>query len=211
MRDPSPPVQPSVLHIVRHGETSANLEGVWHGSIDTELTERGRSQAARVALELAGVAPRPSALYSSPLRRARDTARAIASVLSLEPRVDPDLAEYHLGDFEGKSYRELIGEHRLFERMREDPDYRPGGGESPRQVAMRCAGALRRIAVAHRGERVVVVSHGGALTLGLGLLIDSDPAAWRRVMDNCAITELVVEPEPSLVCFNRVAHLADGT
>ena len=200
-------MKPAVLSIVRHGETSANVLGVWHGSIDSELTERGRRQAGRVAAELAAAAPRATALYASPLRRARDTARAIEAALSLEARVEPDLAEYHLGELEGLSYRELVARHRLFEWMREDPDCRPGGGESPRQVAMRCAAALQRIASAHRGERVVVVSHGGALTLGLGLILDADPGAWRRVMDNCAITELTLEPEPALLCFNRIAHL----
>jgi broad specificity phosphatase PhoE len=202
-------VKPALLTIVRHGETPANLEGVWHGSIDTELTPRGVAQAQCVALELAGISPRPSALYSSPLRRARATAGAIGRRLDLEPRLEPDLAEYHLGEFEGKSYRELIQEHRLFDRMREDPDWGPGGGESPRQVAVRCAEALRRIAGAHRGERVIVVSHGGILTLGLGLLLDNDPAAWRRVMDNCGISELSLEPEPALISFNRTGHLAE--
>jgi broad specificity phosphatase PhoE len=202
-------LKPALLTIVRHGETPANLEGVWHGSIDTELTPRGVAQAERVALELAAISPRPSALYSSPLRRARETAGAIGLRLALEPRLEPDLAEYHLGDFEGKSYRELVQQHRLFDRMREDPDCRPGGGESPRQVALRCAAALRRIAGAHRGERVVVVSHGGALTLGLGLLVDNDPWAWRRVMDNCAISELSLEPEPELISFNTTGHLAE--
>jgi probable phosphoglycerate mutase len=202
-------MNPSVLTIVRHGETSANVLGVWHGSIDTELTERGRLQASRVALALADVSPRPSALYSSPLRRARDTARAIGATLALEARLEPDLAEYHLGALEGTSYHDLIAEHRLFARMREDPDWGPGGGESPRQVATRCAAALQRIARAHRGERVVVVSHGGALTLGLGLLLDADPGAWRRVMDNCGITELTLEPAPALICFNRRGHLVE--
>jgi broad specificity phosphatase PhoE len=56
---------------------------------------------------------------------------------------------------------------------------------------------------------VVVVSHGGALTLGLGLLVDNDPWAWRRVMDNCAISELSLEPEPELISFNITGHLAE--
>jgi broad specificity phosphatase PhoE len=201
--------KPALLTIVRHGETPANLQGVWHGSIDTELTARGVDQAQRVAHQLAGASPPPTALYSSPLRRARDTAGAIARRLALEARLEPDLAEYHLGDFEGKSYRELVADHRLFERMREDPDCRPGGGESPRQVAVRCAATLRRIADAHRGERVVVVSHGGALTLGLGLLLDGNPSAWRRMMDNCGISELALEPAPALLSFNLTDHLGE--
>jgi broad specificity phosphatase PhoE len=201
-------LEPAILTIVRHGETPANLEGVWHGSTDTELTPRGRLQALRVAAELRASEPRPTALYSSPLRRALETAHAIADALGVEARLEPDLAEFHLGEFEGRSYRELIGQHRLFDRMHEDPDCRPGGGESPRQVADRCVGALRRIAAAHPGTRVVVVSHGGALTLGLGLLLDAAPA-WRRVMDNCAISELALEPAPTLLCFNRTEHLGD--
>src|SRR5512134_2414788 len=114
MGHPSAPVKPALLTIVRHGETPANLEGVWHGSIDTELTPRGVAQAQRVAHQLAGASPLPTALYSSPLRRARETAGAIGRRLALEARLEPDLAEYHLGDFEGTSYRELVAEHRLF-------------------------------------------------------------------------------------------------
>ena len=202
-------MKPTLLTIVRHGETPANLQGVWHGSIDTELTPRGVAQAQRVAQQLAAALPLPTALYSSPLRRARDTADAIGLRLALEARLEPDLAEYHLGELEGRSYRELVAEHQIFDRMRDDPDCRPGGGESPREVAARCAASLRRIAVAHRGERVVVVSHGGALTLGLGLLLDGNPSAWRRMMDNCGISELALEPAPALLSFNLTAHLGE--
>jgi len=202
-------VEPAVLTLVRHGETSANVEGVWHGSIDTALTERGLLQAARVAEHLAGTRRTFRALYASPLQRARLTAEAIGRALALDARIDEDLREYHLGSLEGTSYRELAARHRLFERMREDPDHAPPGAESPRQVAERFAGALRRIAAAHPGEQVVVVGHGGALTLALGWLVDADCATWRRVMDNCAVSELVLEPAPRLLCFNEVLHLAD--
>ena len=204
---PSPGMEPAILTIVRHGETSANVEGVWHGSIDTELTPRGIEQARLVAGAVGALAPRASALYASPLRRARDTAQAIALVLDLEARVDADLAEYHLGELEGRTYRELMREHQLFERMAREPDWNPGGGESPRQVATRGANALRRIAAAHPGERVVVVSHGGALTLTLTLLLDGAISEWKRVMDNCAITELALDPSPQLISFNCVTHL----
>ena len=171
----------TLLILVRHGETSANVEGIWHGSIDTQLTERGMRQAER--------------------------SRERSDALGLETRIEPDLTEYHLGSLEGVSYRELTAKHRLFERMREDPDHAPGGGESPRQVAERYAGALRRIAAAHPGETTIVVAHGGALTLGLALLVDGDVNSWRRAMANCAVTDLVLDPEPELVSFNHTDHL----
>jgi len=199
----------SVVTLVRHGETSANVDGVWHGSLDSALTERGRSQAERVADHLARTRADASALYASPLARARDTARPIAERLGLAPRIEDDLREYDLGAWEGISYAELAREHRLFERMRADPDWQPGGGESARQVAERLAGRLAAIAARHAGERVIVVSHGGALTLGLGLLLDRELSVWRRVMDNCAISDLAFDPAPSLLCWNDVAHLAE--
>ena len=201
-------MEPAILTIVRHGQTSANVDRVWHGSIDTELTALGLEQARRAATAVGALDPRATALYASPLRRARDTAQAIGAVLGLTVSVEPDLAEYHLGEFEGRPYTDLIRDHRLFERMAREPDWNPGGGESPRQVATRGAGALRRIAARHPGERVVVVSHGGALTLTLSFLLDGDISEWKRVMDNCAITELALDPSPQLLSFNCVTHLS---
>ena len=69
------------------------------------------------------------------------------------------------------------------------------------------SGKLRSIAATHLGERVIVVCHGGALSLGLGHLLDGDCTAWRRVMDNCAVSELVIDPRPALLSFNHTAHL----
>ncbi|HEU4427307.1 MAG TPA: histidine phosphatase family protein, partial [Myxococcota bacterium] len=132
----------------------------------------------------------------------------IAQRLGLALRTDAALCEYDLGAWEGLSYAELAREHKLFERMAADPDWRPGGGESARAVATRIARALEEIARRHRGERVVVVTHGGAFTLGLGLLLDRDPSHWRRVVDNASLTELQLEPEPRLLRFNETHHLA---
>lgn len=200
----------TLVTLVRHGETSANVEGVWHGSIDSALTPRGLRQAECVAEHLARTRADARALYASPLSRARDTARPIAAKLGLVPRLEPDLREYHLGGWEGISYATLASEHRLFERMQAEPDWQPGGGESARQVAERLARALRAIAARHPGERVIVVSHGGALTLGLGLLLDEAPGGWRRVMANCAVSDLRFDPAPSVVFWNDVAHLSEG-
>jgi broad specificity phosphatase PhoE len=196
----------TVLTLIRHGETSANLDGVWHGSTDTPLTERGRRQAERVAAFLSEKHADARALYSSPLARARDTASAIAASLKLPLAIDPDLAEYDLGSWEGLTYRELHQTHKLWERMKE-PDFAPHGGETPSRVAERFTGALRRISSTHPGDRVIVVAHGGALSMGLAALLDGDYTQWKRVMHNCAVSELVIEPSPTLLSFNQIAHL----
>lgn len=209
---PSPshpaPDAPGLLTIVRHGQTSANVDGVWHGSIDTPLTDHGRRQAAAVGAHIDAHFRPVSRVYASPLERAHHTAQAIAGPLGLEPTLVPDLAEYHLGDWEGLPYKVLHQEKRLFERMREDADFAPHGGETPKQVGDRLAGALREIAERHPGERIVVVSHGGALSIAFGLLLDGDYAQWDRMMNNCAISELALEPA-ALLSFNATAHLPD--
>jgi len=197
----------TVLTLVRHGETSANLDGVWHGSTDTPLTERGRRQAERVAEFLAKRHPDATVVYSSPLARARDTATLISERLAIPLVTDPGLAEYHLGSWEGVSYAELHQKHRFWEEIKKDADFAPHGGESPRVVVERFTGSLRRIAADHAGQRVIVVAHGGALSMVLAALLDGDYSQWKRVMHNCAVSELVIDPEPALLSFNLCEHL----
>ena len=199
----------SILTLVRHGETPANLESVWHGSIDTPLTERGIAQAERVADYLAEHHADATALYSSPLQRARATAAPIGLALGLENSVEADLTEFHLGSWEGTSYAELATTHKLWENMNRDPDFAPHGGESPNQVARRFSRLMRTLCDRHRGQRIVVVTHGGALSIGLAQIIDGNPSGWAGVMSNCAVSELVLDPEPELLRFNHTEHLED--
>ena len=196
------------LTLVRHGETLANVERVWHGSTDTPLNDRGQAQAVEVGRHLAVQRADALRIYASPLQRTRDTAAAIVDAMALPLHLEPDLREYDLGAWEGRPYAELVQQHRLFERMQEEPDWQPGGGESARAVAERLAGALERIAAAHPGERTIVVSHGGALTLALGLILDGDPSAWRRVVDNCSVSDLAFGTTGiELTSFNETGHL----
>jgi broad specificity phosphatase PhoE len=197
----------TVLTIVRHGQTRANIDGVWHGSTNSPLTDHGVRQAGAAADWIQANLSPIAHVYASPLDRAHHTAQAIADPHGLAPSILPELSEYDLGDWEGETFAALHRERKLFEHMHTDPDFRPHGGESPRQVALRLAGALREIAEHHPGERVVVVSHGGALSIAFGLLLDDDYRSWSRMMKNCAISELVFEPKVELLSFNRIEHL----
>lgn len=198
----------TTLVLVRHGEIAANAARIWHGSTDSELTELGHAQARRTARHLARRRPRPIALYTSPLARTRATAARIAEELGLDAQIEPGLAEYGIGELEGESYVDLLRVHRFFERIAGDAEFAPPGGESPRQVIARVSDALARIARAHRGSEVVVVSHGAALGFALGSLIDGDANQWQRYhLANCAVSELVLEPAPRLLSWNRTEHL----
>jgi len=195
------------LTLVRHGETSANLTGVWHGSTDTPLSERGRRQAERVAEHLAATCSGAVALYASPLQRALHTAEAIGRALRLEPQLEPGITEFDLGSWEEKTYRELAETHRLWQNMAADPDFAPHGGESARDVVLRFHASLERMQADHPGERVILVSHGGAMAIALGALLRGQLGQWYEPMHNCAVSELVLEPEPALLRFNAHEHL----
>jgi probable phosphoglycerate mutase len=199
---------PTTLILVRHGETFANTERVWHGVTDTPLSEKGFEQARAVARHLADAEAPASAIYTSQLQRAGNTAREIGLAQGIVPHIDPRIGEYDLGVWEGRPYAELLGVENFWTRIKEDPDFAPEGGESPRDVAKRFEAAVREVASTHAGERVVLVSHGGTMSLGLGWILEQRLSCWRRVMNNCAFSELVFEPEPSLGRFNESAHLS---
>jgi broad specificity phosphatase PhoE len=88
------------FYFLRHGETEANASGIISGSLDVELTALGSEQAQAAARALAGEPI--TAIYSSPLRRARETAEPIAQALRLPVRLVPELIERSRGELEGK-------------------------------------------------------------------------------------------------------------
>ncbi len=196
------------LVLVRHGQIAANTARIWHGSTDSPLTDHGQLEARRTGEHLARTRPSVRALYTSPLLRTRQTAAEIGARLGLEAIVEPDLAEYGIGELEGISYEALLNVHGFFARISHDRDFAPPGGESANAVMARVTAALARISGSHRGDEVVVVSHGAALGIALGQILDRDPMRWQHYhLSNCGLSELVLEPEPRLVAWNQTDHL----
>jgi broad specificity phosphatase PhoE len=142
----------TTLLLVRHGETDWNRQLRIQGSSDTELNETGREQARRLARELDGT--RLDAVWSSDLRRARETAAIVAEPRGLEVRLDPGLRERSFGSWEGLTRAEI--DERFADPAHHD-------GETDDQVRARVLASIGRIAASHPGEEVLVVSHGGAL------------------------------------------------
>jgi probable phosphoglycerate mutase len=150
----------TTLIVIRHGETPWNREKRMQGTTDTQLSEVGLAQAQALGRRLAGRGF--AALYTSDLARARDTARAIAEHTGRDFVTDSRLQERRFGIFEGLTAGEI--EERFPEQharfVSRDPDYEVPGGESARGFAGRCLGCLSEIASRHRGEEIVVVTHG---------------------------------------------------
>lgn len=150
------------LWLVRHGQTDWNLAGRWQGQASNApgLNETGRAQALSIREGLQGIGF--SALYSSDLLRARQTAELIAEPLGLTVTLEPRLREMNLGSWEDLCSEEIEARypHELAERAR-NPFYRRApNGESPCEVAERVLTAIDLIANKHRSETVLIVSHG---------------------------------------------------
>jgi probable phosphoglycerate mutase len=150
--------------IVRHGQTEWNIKGIRQGNLDSRLTEKGMAQAKALAQRLARESF--TALYSSDLGRAVQTAEEVASVTGHEIITDPRLRERHLGIFQGLSGEEIKQKHPEEYKLHRSlgPDYVIPGGESVKQQVARNIAYLNEIGSKHLGETIVVVTHGGVIS-----------------------------------------------
>lgn len=165
--------------LVRHGATDWNRDGRYQGQADPPLNAEGRMQAEAVAASLAS---RPlEAIYSSDLRRARDTAESIARAHGLTVLLEPRLREINQGAWEGMLVEDIAaGFPEEWRAIRDDPLHaRAPGGESVEDVARRAMECMCEIAGRFPRGPVVIVSHG--LTLACVLCtIEDVPLAMAR-------------------------------
>jgi probable phosphoglycerate mutase len=198
--------------IVRHGETEWNIANIRQGHLDSPLTEDGIAQAKALARRL--MSERFSALYSSDLGRAMQTARIIAEATGHEIVSDPRLRERHLGIFQGLSSDEIKEKHPEEYKLHRSlgPDYVIPSGESVRQQVARNLAYLNEIAAKHLGETIVVITHGGVLS-GLFRHTFSIPfeAPRRFEFTNAGLNVFVYEQGSwFLQTWGDLSHLANG-
>lgn len=182
--------------LVRHGETAWHAENRYAGRTDVPLTEHGREQAAALA-RWAGTA-RLTAVWSSPLSRARLTAAPAADACGLTQRIDERLVELDFGQGDGLTRDEM--RQRFPEQLAaflDDPvaNHLPGG-EDPRKAAARAAECLTDIAREQPHGRVLLVAHSTLVRVLLCHLLGIPLADYRRVFPqllNGALTEIRVE------------------
>jgi broad specificity phosphatase PhoE len=184
------------LIIVRHGETEANLNQLWQGDLDAPLTSRGQLQVKATAERIAQYhAVQPiDHFYVSPLPRAQSTAAAIAEAIGQTPVIEDGLRVFGLGDWEGRSLRELREMENLWGRWDADPAFAPPNGESPVTFNQRATKTLAAIAARHPGQRVLVVTHGAFISSVLATWLGGDARNWRSFdAPNCAVSILAQE------------------
>ncbi len=164
------------LLFVRHGETDWNRDGRLQGHADPPLNDAGREQARELARRLAGVDL--DAVYTSDLRRAAETAEIVTEGRDLRPTPDPGLREIDVGSWSGLTREEIEARY---------PGMHEHDGESRKAHLDRVLHTVERIAAEHRGERILIVSHGGSLRALHRHALEVDSVAR---LENCAVYKL---------------------
>ncbi|WP_293818865.1 bifunctional RNase H/acid phosphatase [uncultured Corynebacterium sp.] len=206
--------KPTRLWVLRHGQTEMSVQKQFSGLSDPELTSHGREQARRAAAYVAGQlaggaggsagagsSAGPVAIYSSPLKRTRQTAEAVAEALAAKPRVHVTeaLIEMNFGDWEGRTFAEVMDEFPLeHHACFWDSSAAPSGGESPDDVLARVRPFLRDVARNHPGEDVVLVSHVTPIKSILRHALCASGALYRTLhLDLAGLSVIEIFPDGS--------------
>lgn len=199
------------LVLIRHGETQAAVRGQMFPMIDGQgdpaLRPEGHAQARAVCARLRD--DPIAAIYVTTMQRTHQTAAPLAQALGLEPRVEADLREVFLGDWDGGEFRFRAAENDpAFLRAREKECWGElPGAESFANLQTRVMRGLNRIAIAHPGERVAVVVHGGVIGAALAHVTGARNFGFNGA-DNGSISRVVIGPEGMILRgFNDVSHL----
>ncbi len=199
------------MFVIRHGETEWNLKGLYQGQTDTNLTERGIRQAELTADALSKI--KFEAIYSSPLKRAKDTAQKIAEKTgNKEIRVIDNLTEISHGLWEGKTYEEVQKEYpNLLKMWRLNPaEVVMPQGESLSDVKERLIKALSIIFFETPKGNVCIVSHDAVIKVLLCETVDAPlNSFWSFKVANGGISviERLESGKLRLVLLNDTCHL----
>ena len=195
------------LILVRHGETDSNVQEIVQGQLPVPLNSRGFEQAKKVGLRLK--TEKIDVIYSSDLKRAKQTAAEIARFHKIPLIYSVLLRERKFGRLEGmpsEEYKKLRASSGIPRHL-----YRPPGGESYSDVSKRVRGFLSMIKKRHENENVLLVSHGGVLRIFVALLTKKP---LKEVFDieahkNTAVSviELRRGSPPKIHYLNSTEHL----
>lgn len=203
-----PPAEPTTVLLVRHGTTPTTGKILPGRAAGLHLSPAGRAQAERVASAIAGIEPKPVAVYASPLERARETAAPIARALGLRVRAERDLADLDIGDWTGMSIKRAVRRREWSTVQRWPSGFKFPGGESFFELAARATDAVGRLVDTHPGKTVVAVSHADPIralvATAAGVPLD---LFQRLVVATCSVSAVRYSPDgPRVLCVNASAE-----
>lgn len=200
------------VFLVRHGETEWNKLGKFQGCQDIDLSDEGIVQAQYLSKKFSD---NFDYIYTSPLKRALQTAKVIANSKEIKPTIINELREINFGEWEGLTLKEILDNFpKEFNNWRNDKVEAPmcGGDLSLKNACKRAKTAITEIVAKHRGKKILIVAHGGIIKAGLLGLFELDMTMYHKInLGNTAICEIDfdIELNPAIVKINDTSHLPD--
>lgn len=183
--------KPTLLLLVRHGTTPTTGKVLPGRARGLHLADSGKQQAVRAAERIAELG-KVSAIYASPLERARETAAPIARALKKPMRIERGLLECDFGAWTGQSLRRLMKKPEWASVQRAPSSFRFPEGESFVEMQTRIVGALDTIRRRHRGQTVVCVSHADPIKAAVAHAMGTPLDLFQRiVISTCSVTAIV--------------------
>jgi probable phosphomutase (TIGR03848 family) len=201
----------TTILLVRHATTATTGTLLPGRTPGLHLSEKGLAQAQELAERLKGLARKPTALYVSPLERARETAAPLAKAHRLRPIVERGLLECDFGTWTGKRLSTLSRRAEWRAVQSAPSTFRFPEGESFSEMQLRVWSALEKLARRHRNRTIVAVSHAdpikAAVTYAQGVPLD---LFQRTVISPCSISALVfTNATPIVLCVNSTGSLKE--
>jgi broad specificity phosphatase PhoE len=195
--------------LTRHGHVEGITPRRFRGRADVPLSDLGITQAKATAERIAA-SWRPSAVYTSPMRRCVATGDAIAKACGIPSKVLEPLNDLDYGAWQWKTHEEIGGEFaELYATWCAMPHlFRFPRGESLQDLIARTGDALRYVLREHRGQTVVLVGHDSVNRALLMQMLDQPLSAyWRLVFEPCGISEIDFDEVPWVLRINETFHL----
>ena len=207
----------SEIYFLRHGQSQSNVENRFaNGNDGYPLTDQGRRQAEKASVFLRSKAIQK--VYTSPIHRAVQTAEIVCSKWGLTPVVMDEIREFSVGIFEGKK---IAGQAReKYVDLKEkwaagEMDTRISGGESHREIIDRFWKGIEYALEEDSGEPVLMVSHGGLLSMALPYMCDNlDVSTFYKregvFIRNCSVTSVKTRKENSRITLSLLEWADDS-
>jgi len=203
----------TTITLVRHGETKWNVLGKFQGCQDINLSNEGILQAQYLNKKFVN---NFDYIYTSPLKRARQTAEIISQSSNTTPMVELDLREINFGEWEGLTLKEIEANFpERFIEWRKDELNGPlcGGDLSLKKASIRAKKAILEITKKHQGENIIIVAHGGIIKAGLIGIFDWKMTMYHKIiLGNTSVCKINFDDNfnPKIITLNDTSHLPDN-
>ncbi|MEQ1786109.1 MAG: MSMEG_4193 family putative phosphomutase [Acidimicrobiales bacterium] len=207
------PPPPTLVLLVRHGQTPTTGKVLPGRAAGLHLADRGRQQAETVAQRIAALqteARKVAAVYASPLERTRETAAPIAKALGLPVRRNQGLLEADFGEWTGAELKKLYKLPEWRTVQRNPSGFRFPAGESFTEMQTRICGAIDKLRIAHPGQTVVAVSHADPIKAAVAHAMGTHLDLFQRiVVSPCSVSAILYSVDgPVVLAVNSTGDLS---